>query len=74
MLQPQTEPLLLPDDSLVVSNNYETHTGKVFLCVRSKIRDGINYYEMFDEGDLFWMSDPACLHFLNLGAKIIKGD
>jgi len=31
-------------------------------------------YKFFDEGEIFWVDDHVCLHYLNKGAIIVKGD
>lgn len=68
------EPLLLPDDSLTVPPGAGDHGGRTLICIQTEVKDSLVRYKFFDEGEIFWVPDHVCLHYLNKGAVIVKGD
>jgi len=68
------EPLILPDDSLSIPSGAGDHGGRTLICILVENKMGKVRYKFFDEGEIFWVDDHACLHYLNKGAIIVKGD
>ncbi len=74
MKRSKLEPILLPTDALSIPKGREKHSGRTLICIRYRTVPDNILYEFFDEGDIFWLPDHVCLHYLDTGAMIIKAD
>ena len=74
MHQKSLEPLFLPDDSLSIPSGAGEHGGRTLICIKVDNDCGKVRYKFFDEGEIFWVPEHVCLHYLNKGSIIVKGD
>jgi len=72
MSSQQSESLLLVNDALSVPSGKDKHSGKTIICIGAHRCSAGFRYKFFDEGDIFWLPEHVCLHYLNTGASIIR--
>lgn len=68
----QLEALLLPNEALSVPRGAGLHGGRTLLCIQVENKHNKIRYKFFDEGNIFWVADHLCLHYLDKGAIIVK--